>query len=110
MTNAATKTALVESCRREAIRQAGGALVKASDGSVIFDARDWAPNAIDIEWINTKLRANFGLEQCAYCSAVVEDRPGVPNLDDDATWIKLAEDHLPGCEWVETRAHRRDAS
>ena len=50
--------------------------------------------------------------ECAYCSADVpgdvrgEEAP--PAVDDDVAWIDLAAHHLPSCEWILTRAHRRD--
>lgn len=45
--------------------------------------------------------------ECSYCGA---DVPGlaVPEMHDDAAWGTLAAQHNPKCEWVETRAHRRD--
>lgn len=48
-------------------------------------------------------------EECEYCSmdVVCDDAP-IPDMDDDAAWIDLARHHLPGCEWILTRAHRRD--
>lgn len=47
--------------------------------------------------------------RCLYCTI---DLPGfapdtrVPDVDDDAAWVALAQEHLDGCEWVQTRAHR----
>ena len=45
---------------------------------------------------------------CIYCGHVVKAR-SVPPASDDAAWISIAEEHADGCEWVVTRAHRRDA-
>lgn len=45
-------------------------------------------------------------EECAYCGAT-ECSEDIPSQWADDEWIDLAKDHLPGCEWVETRAHRR---
>lgn len=50
--------------------------------------------------------------ECAYCGAAIEgDGQGrtIPPESDDAAWKREAFDHLAGCEWVETRAHRHDA-
>lgn len=30
----------------------------------------------------------------------------VPSADNDAAWANIADHHMPGCEWTETRAHR----
>lgn len=46
--------------------------------------------------------------ECAYCSRDVPVDGSTPALDDDATWTDLAAHHLPSCEWILTRAHRRD--
>lgn len=45
---------------------------------------------------------------CAYCTATVPADEGVPALRDDAAWTALGADHAEGCEWIATRAHRRD--
>jgi hypothetical protein len=45
-------------------------------------------------------------EMCAYCDEfIVDDR--VPDEDDDDAWAELAQEHIKGCEWIETRAHHR---
>lgn len=48
--------------------------------------------------------------RCAYCDCEIEapDRLTVPKADDDDEWTRLAEQHGPDCEWIRTRAHRRD--
>lgn len=50
-----TKTELIEECRQAAIKAAGGEVVRASDGDVIFDAEDWEPTARDMEWVEAEL-------------------------------------------------------
>lgn len=51
----------------------------------------------------------FTTIECAYCGVTIEgaieDEP-TPALDDDDAWAEEADLHRPGCEWVETRAHR----
>jgi hypothetical protein len=46
--------------------------------------------------------------ECAYCSQESEPCSAVPAVDDDDAWTDLAAHHLPSCEWILTRAHRRD--
>jgi hypothetical protein len=46
---------MYDQCRDEAIRQAGGELVTADDGDVIFDADDWEPTDADEEWVLSQL-------------------------------------------------------
>ena len=50
--------------------------------------------------------------ECAYCSADVpydvRGEDAAPAVEDDIAWIDLAHHHLPSCEWILTRAHRRD--
>lgn len=50
--------ALKEECRQAAIRAAGGRVVKASDGTVMFDADTWEPTALDWLWIQERLAAD----------------------------------------------------
>lgn len=55
-------------------------------------------------------------QQCAYCGnyvLVIDQDPCccepcdvVPDVDDDDAWEERALWHRPGCEWIETRAHR----
>ena len=52
------------------------------------------------------------MTECAYCGREMpaepeEARP--PAVSDEVAWRELAAAHAPGCEWVETRAHRQDA-
>jgi hypothetical protein len=47
---------------------------------------------------------------CAYCGAEVpgcDDCPTPPEGDESA-WAEIATGHAEDCEWVRTRAHRRD--
>ena len=49
--------------------------------------------------------------ECAYCSHDVpaaDATDAVPPIDDDDAWTDRAKHHLPSCEWILTRAHRRD--
>ena len=47
--------------------------------------------------------------ECVYCGYTIPGGETVPSVDDDAAWAKLAAQHSAGCEWVITRAHRRQA-
>jgi hypothetical protein len=50
--------------------------------------------------------------ECCYCGAIVpgcESCPNAPPADHDGAWEALAELHNAGCEWIRTRAHRRDS-
>lgn len=51
------------------------------------------------------------LVACAYCGEHVTaaDAEEVPAEGDDDAWARLAPQHLSGCEWIATRAHRRSA-
>lgn len=46
---------LYEGCKAHAIKQAGGELVTADDGTVIFDAATWEPTDADHEWVLSHL-------------------------------------------------------
>lgn len=48
-------------------------------------------------------------DECAYCGCLVVGDAPVPATDDDAGWEDLKGDHARGCEWIATRAHRREA-
>lgn len=48
--------------------------------------------------------------ECAYCLADVRAGVAIPALDDEGAWRALATEHQPGCEWIETRAHRIPAT
>lgn len=43
--------------------------------------------------------------ECAYCGALVYEH-AAPDVRDDEEWERVAKEHRPGCEWIETRAHR----
>jgi hypothetical protein len=49
---------------------------------------------------------------CLYCDALLpypeDDQPPVPAIDDDQGWRAEAQNHIRGCEWIRTRAHRKD--
>ena len=50
---------------------------------------------------------------CCYCGGelgytIDPDSDSAPAADDDAAWEREAKTHLPNCEWVCTRAHRRN--
>ena len=63
-------------------------------------------------WVAKTAAANNSVSaaataECAYCLANVAERAeAVPAIDDENEWAALAAEHLPGCEWTETRAHR----
>ena len=59
------------------------------------------------EWTGDDAAGTAEVE-CAYCGALPSHAPGVPALDDDASWEALAEEHGEECEWIATRAHRLD--
>lgn len=46
--------------------------------------------------------------ECAYCSEMVSELDSVPPVDDDEAWDVIAKEHDSDCEWVLTRAHRRE--
>jgi hypothetical protein len=46
-------------------------------------------------------------DECVYCGTIVPE-VDVPEVDDEEAWEGLACFHAPGCEWVLTRAHRRE--
>jgi len=51
--------------------------------------------------------AEAGLTSCCYCGAEVDhEHDQAPAVDDSEAWAELSTHHVPGCEWVETRAHR----
>lgn len=57
-----------------------------------------------------RMAAEDGVEdECDSCgrSVLVRDEPP-PAPDDDAAWAELASKHNDGCEWVCTRAYRRE--
>lgn len=43
--------------------------------------------------------------ECLYCGAQL-DSDYTPPVSADAEWDRLAEQHVAGCEWITTRAHR----
>lgn len=45
-------------------------------------------------------------DMCLYCYSLIEDftDKNIPQVDDDVSWAKLAEDHADGCSWVRTKA------
>jgi hypothetical protein len=45
---------------------------------------------------------------CIYCGAEIENSQEVPAVQDDAAWETLARKHAEDCEWIATRAHRRE--
>jgi len=52
--------------------------------------------------------------ECAYCMRNVtapksEDKQA-PDLTDDTAWAEIAKEHAATCEWVQTRAHQRNAA
>lgn len=46
-------------------------------------------------------------QECIYCGRDVPATDAVPAAGDDDAWGRLAPHHAAGCEWIETRAHRR---
>jgi hypothetical protein len=47
--------------------------------------------------------------ECIYCWALGTTQ-AVPDVDDDDSWDELAKEHGDDCEWVLTRAHRREVA
>lgn len=49
--------------------------------------------------------------ECLYCGQMVklEDSGEVPAQSDDEAWERIAANHAPDCEWVTSRAHRRES-
>jgi len=48
------------------------------------------------------------LVNCIYCGLDTPELQEVPAVDNDEAWERLALEHEAGCEWIATRAHRRD--
>lgn len=52
--------------------------------------------------------------QCMYCTAVIEEarlpRDYRPGLRDEIGWLRLAELHKIGCDWVHHRGHQRQTT
>lgn len=48
--------------------------------------------------------------ECAYCSSEIpaDQSEIVPDIDDDDSWANLELSHAKECEWIATRAHRRN--
>ncbi len=46
--------------------------------------------------------------ECADCGREHALPDSVPDADDDEAWGELAAEHDDDCEWIATRAHRRD--
>jgi len=46
--------------------------------------------------------------QCLYCDTESAPQGAVPAAGDVEAWDRLATAHDPACEWIATRAHRRD--
>ena len=46
--------------------------------------------------------------ECHYCGYDAPEIDAVPDVNDDEAWLALEADHDPDCEWICTRAHRRD--
>ena len=47
--------------------------------------------------------------ECIYCGATDLEHAGkIPALADDEAWTEIAEEHRDDCDWIATRAHRRD--
>jgi len=45
--------------------------------------------------------------ECLYCNREIAGPEGpVPAVEDDEAWGQMASAHEPGCDWIETRAHR----
>lgn len=60
----------------------------------------------DVMQLIEEARMDEQTEECVYCNAEVQHRADVPATADDETWVKLANEHDPSCEWIATRAHR----
>ena len=49
---------------------------------------------------------------CIYCGETItgSEQDPVPHDSDDEAWAAIEDkgEHMPGCEWVRTRAHRRE--
>jgi hypothetical protein len=45
--------------------------------------------------------------ECTYCGAT-DCTDSVPDVTDDAAWAALASEHNYNCEWIITRAHRKE--
>lgn len=69
--------------------------------------KDDAPMDKIDQHINAEDVDGDSMAECAYCGLWVENGEVPSHYDDDA-WADLAEQHRDDCEWIHTRAHRRD--
>lgn len=86
------------------------ALLSAGQYLELREVYDAVRGALDarVEETGTEEVEEDETELCAYCGAELLVWVGkVPDEDDEEQWEALAAQHGPGCEWVETRAHRR---
>lgn len=47
--------------------------------------------------------------ECVYCGATNVTDADPAKLRGDDGWLRIAREHVSGCEWIETRAHTREA-
>jgi len=64
------------------------------------------------DYYATAANVSANVTECAYCAHEVQadDYGTVPAADDDAEWTRLAPQHTGDCEWISTRAHRRNVA
>lgn len=111
---------IVRECAKDAVSQGltdehfdGEWSLADGDAEALTDEleRDLTPS----EWAMAKRlfeqRARELLEpkhdQCQYCGVDVPSDEEVPDEDDDEAWAAEAKKHASWCEWVTSRAHRR---
>jgi hypothetical protein len=78
----------------------------AREGLTVAEARAVTKEDPGLIWADVP-----AVVECAYCARDVADfthePPPAPSADD--AWAELAKWHAPDCEWIATRARRREA-
>lgn len=60
-------------------------------------------------WGGGDFTARWEGTHCFYCHLDMDtDGELVPEVDDEAEWTRLAAQHHLDCEWIQSRAHRRE--
>ena len=62
--------------------------------------------AINYIWHDGAWTERLHVTVCIYCDGLIADGTVIPAVDDDDGWAQIAGEHVAGCEWVVTRAHR----
>ena len=66
----------------------------------------YSDDGITLDAIEPQDPGDEPLVECVYCGASGLDREDMPGEQDADAWARIVADHMPGCDWAETRAHR----